>query len=106
MGVVPLYMGVDAQGCRYIASELKALEDVCTEYAPFAAGEYFYSPDNCCKRWYRRDWEQYDAVKDNVSNAAMLRSALEDAVRRQLMSDVPYGTLLSGGFGDGCRFRH
>jgi asparagine synthase (glutamine-hydrolysing) len=97
MGVVPLYMGVDAQGCRYIASELKALEGVCTEYAPFAAGEYFYSPDNCCKRWYRRDWEQYDAVKDNVSNAAMLRSALEDAVRRQLMSDVPYGTLLSGG---------
>ena len=94
---MPLYQGWDDEGRYFVASELKALEGVCSTIRPFLPGEAYYSPDGKPKKWYRRDWESYEAVKDNTSNAAALRAALESAVQRQLMSDVPYGVLLSGG---------
>lgn len=97
MGIIPLYMGKDAQGQTYVASELKALEGVCTEFQEFLPGHYYSSKDKKMTKWYKRDWAEYDAVKDNVSNIDELRDALEAAVKRQLMSDVPYGVLLSGG---------
>ena len=97
IGIVPLYQGWDDEGRYFVASELKALEGVCSTIRPFLPGEAYYSPDGKPKKWYRRDWESYEAVKDNTSNAAALRAALESAVQRQLMSDVPYGVLLSGG---------
>lgn len=97
IGVIPLYIGYDDEGLVYCASELKALEGFCQRYEPFLPGHYYSSREGCMKRWYRRDWEQYDAVKNNEANPETVRTALEAAVKRQLMSDVPYGVLLSGG---------
>ncbi|PLB86870.1 asparagine synthase B [Dysgonamonadaceae bacterium] len=97
IGIIPLYQGWDKDGAYYVASELKALEGYCNKIEEFLPGQYFYSPDNQPTQWYHRDWMEYDNVKDNTSSVETLRKALEDAVERQLMSDVPYGVLLSGG---------
>ncbi len=98
MGIIPLYMGYDDRGQFYVASELKALEGVCPNVQEFLPGYYMCSAEgNELKRWYKRDWMEYDNVKDNRSDENELRVALESAVHRQLMSDVPYGVLLSGG---------
>ncbi len=97
IGVIPLYMGTDNKGHRYFASELKALEGVCRAIEPFLPGHIYDSRSGAVRQWYKRDWESYDAVKDNPTSASSLRTALENAVKRQLMSDVPYGVLLSGG---------
>ena len=98
IGVIPLYIGYDADGTVYVASELKALEGQCERYEPFLPGHYVWSGDAAgMQRWYKRDWQDYAAVKDNPASVTAIHDALEDAVRRQLMSDVPYGVLLSGG---------
>ena len=97
IGIIPLYQGWDKEGTYYVASELKALEGYCTKIEEFLPGQYYYSPDKKPTQWYTRDWQSYDAVKDNVSDIDVLRDALEAAVERQLMADVPYGVLLSGG---------
>jgi len=97
MGIIPLYQGWDKDGAYYVASELKALEGYCTKIEEFLPGQYYYSPDGKPTQWYTRDWMKYDNVKNNSSSVDELRQALEDAVERQLMSDVPYGVLLSGG---------
>ena len=97
VGVIPLYIGRDADGTVYVASELKALEGFCEEYEPFLPGHYWWSGDGRMVRWYNRDWFDYDSVQDNEADVAELREALVGAVKRQLMSDVPYGVLLSGG---------
>lgn len=97
IGVIPLYIGKDADGTLYVASELKALEGFCESYEPFLPGHYYSSIDNKMTRWYKRDWESYQAVQDNPADVDELRVALLAAVKRQLMSDVPYGVLLSGG---------
>lgn len=97
MGIIPLYMGWDKHGTFYVASELKALEGVCTRIELFPPGHYLLSSEGELKRWYSRDWMEYDNVKDNETSISEIRDALEAAVHRQLMSDVPYGVLLSGG---------
>lgn len=115
IGVIPLYIGYDNEGRVYCASELKALEGYCDRYEPFLPGHYYWSREGKMKPWYKRDWTSYDNVKDNYTPAATnathvdkgvdaykvqvdaLRDALDNAVRRQLMGDVPYGVLLSGG---------
>ena len=97
IGVIPLYIGYDADGKVYCASELKAFEGYCDRYEPFLPGHYYYSKEGKMTRWYTRDWMSFDAVKNNPASVEELRNALEAAVRRQLMSDVPYGVLLSGG---------
>ena len=113
IGVIPLYIGYDSDGTVYVASELKALEGQCERFEPFLPGHYAYG---CSKfknsrfknsksinsrfkieRYYTRDWFDYDAVKNNPASADAIRDALKDSVKRQLMSDVPYGVLLSGG---------
>lgn len=97
IGIIPLYIGWDAHGNFYVASELKALEGVCTKIQEFPPAHYMYSVDGEMKRWWNRDWMDYENVKDNTTSIDELRQAMEDAVQRQLMSDVPYGVLLSGG---------
>ena len=97
IGVIPLYIGHDDDGKVYVASELKALEGQCQRYEPFPPGHYLYSKDGEIRRYYKRDWFDYEQVKDNGGTADDVHHALEEAVRRQLMSDVPYGVLLSGG---------
>ena len=97
IGVIPLYIGYDSDGTLYVASELKALEGQCERYEPFLPGHYYWSKEPGMKRYYKRDWFSYDAVKDNPASVPAIHDALTDAVKRQLMSDVPYGVLLSGG---------
>ena len=97
MGIIPLYIGYDKAGQLYVASELKALEGFCPNIKEFPAGHYLDSREGEVKQWYKRDWMAYDNVKDNPTDIDVLRKGLEDAVHRQLMSDVPYGVLLSGG---------
>ncbi len=97
IGINPLYMGWDKLGQFYVASELKALEGVCQKIEEFLPGHYYYSKEEKISRWYQRDWEDYQAVKDQQTDIDLLRKSLEEAVHRQLMSDVPYGVLLSGG---------
>ena len=122
IGVIPLYIGRDKEGCIYFGSELKALEGFCDEYEPFLPGHYYWGREGKMHRWYTRDWMNYDAVKVNSASAKVnstavninsasvkvnstaykaqvqsVHDALEAAVQRQLMSDVPYGVLLSGG---------
>lgn len=97
IGVIPLYIGKDKEGRIYFGSELKALEGFCDKYEPFLPGHYFYSKEGKMNRWYTRNWTEYNAVKDNDAKVNDVKKALEEAVQRQLMSDVPYGVLLSGG---------
>lgn len=100
IGVIPLYIGRDKEGHVYFGSELKALEGFCDEYEPFLPGHYYRGSEGKMQRWYKRDWMQYDALADTRTHEAQvtaLHDALEAAVQRQLMSDVPYGVLLSGG---------
>lgn len=98
MGICPLYQGWDQYGNYYVASELKALEGVCKTIETFLPGNLLFSIEgNSLQQWYSRDWQSFEEVKDNTTDLGNLRSALEAAVHRQLMSDVPYGVLLSGG---------
>lgn len=97
MGIIPLYMGYDSVGQMFVASEMKALEGYCKNITEFPPGYYYYSEDGKLEQWYKRDWQEYDNIKDNNTDIEVLKKGLEDAVQRQLMSDVPYGVLLSGG---------
>jgi asparagine synthase (glutamine-hydrolysing) len=97
MGIIPLYIGWDQNGTFFVASELKALEGVCTKIELFPPGHFLDSRNGELARWYERDWMDYENVKDNKTDIAALKTALEQAVHRQLMSDVPYAVLLSGG---------
>lgn len=104
IGVIPLYQGWDEDGRYYVASELKALEGICCTIEEFPNGCYYVGGKGAGKhatpepvKWYHRDWEKFEAVEHNKSDIAKLRSGLEEAVKKQLMSDVPYGVLLSGG---------
>ncbi|WP_367298742.1 asparagine synthase B [Hafnia alvei] len=97
LGIIPLYMGHDEHGNFYVASEMKALVPVCRTIKEFPAGSYMSSDDGEIHSYYQRDWFEFDNVKENHTDAAQLKEALEDSVKSHLMSDVPYGVLLSGG---------
>lgn len=97
MGIIPLYMGWDKDGTFYVASELKALEGVCAKIELFPPGHYWHSGDEAPTQWYKRNWVDFEEVKNNPTSIEDLHDSLSDAVHRQLMSDVPYGVLLSGG---------
>lgn len=97
IGVIPLYIGYNADGKVFVASELKALEGECERYEPFLPGHYYWSKAPGMKPWYKRDWMEYDNVKDNPASSDAIRKSICAAVKRQMMSDVPYGVLLSGG---------
>ncbi len=97
IGIIPLYWGRDEHGNLYFASELKALAPVCREAREFPPGHVWASGQAEPQRYYRPDWREYAAVAGRPADRAALRSALEAAVKSHLMSDVPYGVLLSGG---------
>jgi len=97
MGIIPLYYGWDRKGTFYVASELKALEGVCNRIELFPPGHYMHSKDKEKTRWYARKWMDFENIKDNETDIKKIHDSLYEAVKRQLMSDVPYGVLLSGG---------
>lgn len=97
IGIVPLYTGYDEHGNFYVASEMKALINVCKTIEEFPPGHYLSSKEGKLKRYYKRSWDDFSNVKNNKTDIKLLKRGLEEAVHRQLMSDVPYGLLLSGG---------
>jgi len=97
IGIIPLYIGWDSDKTLYVASELKALEGKCQKIESFPPGFYWHSSDPKPIKWYKRDWINYHKVSKNETSISDLHDALASAVHRQLMSDVPYGVLLSGG---------
>ncbi|MEZ9836177.1 asparagine synthase B [Vibrio sp. 10N.261.52.C11] len=97
IGIIPLYQGYDEHGNYYVASEMKALVEVCKTISEFPPGSFYSSKDAEPQRYYIRDWNEYAAVQGNSTSKEELTEALEAAVKRQLMTDVPYGVLLSGG---------
>ncbi|TMP27916.1 asparagine synthase B [Pseudoalteromonas rubra] len=97
IGIIPLYTGRDQHGNFYVASEMKALTPICNQIEEFPPGHYLYSKEGTLRPYYQRDWQKFEAVKDNEAAASTVKDALEAAVKRQLMCDVPYGVLLSGG---------
>ncbi|KZX64993.1 asparagine synthase B [Vibrio sp. HI00D65] len=97
IGIIPLYQGYDEHGNYYVASEMKALVPVCKTISEFPPGSFYSSKDAEPQRYYIRDWNEYAAVQGNSTSKEDLTEALEAAVKRQLMTDVPYGVLLSGG---------
>ncbi len=97
IGVMPLYTGRDAEGRFYVASEMKALIGTCPEIRDFPPGHFLDSQLGDPVRYYEPAWRDFEAVADGPSDPEVVREALEGAVHRQLMSDVPYGVLLSGG---------
>ena len=96
IGIIPLYQGWDQDGHYFVASELKALEGTCTTVTEFMPGTVYCSATGETKKWYKRDWESFENIKDNGASVSEVREGLEAAVKRQMMSDVPYGVLLSG----------
>jgi len=97
IGIMPLYYGHDEFGQLYVASEMKALMDVCNQVHEFPPGHYWCSGEDQPRQWYHRDWTEYEAVKNAVTDRDALAGALEQSVIKHLMTDVPYGVLLSGG---------
>ncbi|MGF1764357.1 asparagine synthase B [Aliivibrio kagoshimensis] len=97
IGIIPMYHGHDEHGNYYVASEMKALTPVCKTISEFPPGHFHSSKQDEPTRYYVRDWMEYNAVKGNLTSKEDLTQALEDAIKRQLMTDVPYGVLLSGG---------
>ncbi|AFT77740.1 asparagine synthetase B [Alteromonas macleodii str. 'Black Sea 11'] len=97
IGIIPLYTGYDEHGNFYVSSEMKALAGVCKTISEFPPGHYLWSKEGKIIKYYKRDWMEYDNVKDNTSNLEELRVAFEKAVKSHMMSDVPYAVLLSGG---------
>ena len=97
IGVVPLYWGHDKDGRLVVASELKSLVDICADAAQFPPGHWYDNATDTLTRYYERPWRDYHAVEGVEADRTALREAFERAVHRQLMSDVPYGVLLSGG---------
>ncbi|MEJ6473908.1 asparagine synthase B [Pseudoalteromonas piscicida] len=97
IGIIPLYTGRDQSGNLYVASEMKALTPICTQIEEFPPGHYWYSKEGGPRPYYQRDWQDFAAVKDNQASPEAVKNGLEAAVKRQLMCDVPYGVLLSGG---------
>lgn len=97
IGVCPLYWGYDRNGLLWVASEMKALIGMCLDVAQFPPGHYFRSDEKKVTQYYRMSWREYGATQGVVVSTRELRNALEGAVHRQMMSDVPYGVLLSGG---------
>ena len=97
IGIIPLYMGWDKKNIFYVSSELKSLEGVCDKIELFPPGHYLESQDIKLKEWYKPEWTSFDSVKNAKTSIALIHDSLSAAVKRQLMSDVPYGVLLSGG---------
>ena len=97
IGVVPLYWGHDKQGRLCVASEMKSLADTCADVAQFPPGHWYDTATGELTKYYERPWRDYDAVQGVEVSTQELREAFEAAVHRQLMTDVPYGVLLSGG---------
>jgi len=93
IGIIPLYIGWDENGVTYVASEMKSIEPYCEKLQEFPAGNYY--KDGEFTTWYQPNWA--NEIPTKSVSLTKLRKTLEDSVHKQLMCDVPYGVLISGG---------
>ncbi|TYK00726.1 asparagine synthetase [Cucumis melo var. makuwa] len=96
IGVTSLYIGWGRDGSVWISSELKGLNDDCEHFETFPPGHLYSSKEAGFKRWYNPIWFSED-IPSTPYDPLVLRRALENAVIKRLMTDVPFGVLLSGG---------
>ncbi|MGB7450727.1 MAG: asparagine synthase B [Lysobacterales bacterium] len=97
IGIIPLYYGYDDEHRLYVASEMKALMGICTVVMEFPPGHYWSSEDEQPTQYYQREWQDFSAVENAETDIKAIGTALEKSVISHLMTDVPYGVLLSGG---------
>ncbi len=97
IGVCPLYWGHDTHGRLCVASEMKSLAGLCADVSAFPPGHIYDSASGELRQYYKKPWRDYAATEGKSVEPADLKLAFEQAVHRQLMTDVPYGVLLSGG---------
>ena len=97
IGVIPLYIGWDEYDNLNVASEMKSLVKYCKKIEEFPPGHYYSSRDKKYTKYYKKDWMSYSNISENKTSISSLKQALEQSVKNQLMSDVPFGVLLSGG---------
>ncbi|CAN1224762.1 Asparagine synthetase [glutamine-hydrolyzing] 3 [Linum perenne] len=103
IGITPLYLGWGLDGSVWFASEMKALSDDCERFVSFLPGHIYSSKEGTLKRWYNPPWYT-EKVPSTPYDPLYLREAFEkacsapsQAVAKRLMTDVPFGVLLSGG---------
>jgi len=96
IGITPLYTGWGLDGSIWFASEMKALNDDCERFECFPPGHIYSSKLGGYKRWYNPPWYSED-IPSTPYDPLVLREAFEKAVLKRLMTDVPFGVLLSGG---------
>jgi len=97
LGIIPLYYGYDNKGQLFVASELKSIVDVCEQVQPFPPGHYLDSRIGEIRSYYQPSWKDFEEVKNNSASSKEIQQALITSVKKHMMSDVPYGVLLSGG---------
>ena len=93
IGIIPLYIGWDENGVTYVASEMKSIESYCEKLQEFPPGNYYKNGE--FTQWYQPNW--VNEIPTDAVSLPKLKKALEDSVHKQLMCDVPYGVLISGG---------
>ncbi|MDA0729090.1 MAG: asparagine synthase B [Bacteroidetes bacterium] len=97
IGIIPLYFGRDDEGQTWVASEMKAISDICTEVQTFPPGHTLSNMDFAPVNRYQRDWMTWDQHPREPYLPEALHKALDESVQSHLMGDVPYGLLISGG---------
>ncbi len=95
IGIIPLYIGWDNNNTTYVASEMKAIEPYCEKLQEFPPGHYYKGSQRKFVKWYNPTWEK--TIPEKSVSLEDLKTALEESVHKQLMCDVPYGVLISGG---------
>ncbi|OUZ99119.1 Class II glutamine amidotransferase domain [Macleaya cordata] len=96
IGITSLYIGWGLDGSIWIASEMKGLNDDCEHFECFPPGHLYSSKQGGFRRWYNPQWFS-EAIPSTPYDPLVLRRAFESAVIKRLMTDVPFGVLLSGG---------
>jgi asparagine synthase (glutamine-hydrolysing) len=97
IGIIPLYYGFDDEHQLFVASEMKALVDICNVVLEFPPGHSWMSGEDKPQPYYQRPWQDFSAVENAETSVTQVGEALEKSVISHLMTDVPYGVLLSGG---------
>eukprot|EP00249_Psilotum_nudum_P008395 c21247_g1_i2 orf=3-953(-) len=96
IGITPLYIGWGLDGSVWFASEMKALKDDCVRFEVFPPGHIYSSRAGGMRRWFNPLWFS-EVIPTLQYEPLALREAFEKAVVKRLMTDVPFGVLLSGG---------
>jgi asparagine synthase (glutamine-hydrolysing) len=97
VGITPLYFGHAPDGSTWVGSEMKTLSAECTDIKQFPPGHLYDSRTEEFTKWWNPSWMNPETPIKNACDLTVLRESFIRAVKRRMMSDVPWGVLLSGG---------